>query len=143
MVSSAFWAFGTILQLGDGATSESFTAIAELLEVAPPQMSKESYEVTNHSSTNKFRERIPGLKDGGTLTFKANWLPNNATHDENTGILECFKDDVNHNWKLVLPDSLGTFSFSGHVTAYNPDTPLAGQGTLSCSIAISGEPTFA
>jgi predicted secreted protein len=142
MVSSAFWAFGTALQLGDGATSETFTSIAELTEIQPPQMTKESYDVTNHSSTNRFRERIPGLKDGGSLSFKANWLPNNATHDESTGLWECYKDNVNHNWRLVLPDSLGTVSFAGHLTALSPETPLAGQGTLSGTIVVSGEPTW-
>lgn len=142
MASSAFWAFGTQLQLGDGATPEAFTAIAELVDITPPTMSKDSIEVTNHSSTNKFREFIPGLKDGGSVSMKANWLPNNATHDESTGLMECFKDDVNHNWKLVLPDSLGTISFSGHVTAFNPETPLSAQGSLSCTIKLSGEPTW-
>lgn len=143
MASSAFWAYGTQLQLGDGAASEAFTAIAELVDAVPPAMSKDSIEVTNHSSTNRFREFIPGMKDGGSVSFKANWLPNNATHDESTGILECFKDDVNHNWKFVLPDSLGTFSFVGHVTAFTPETPLTAQGSLSCTIKISGEPSFA
>jgi predicted secreted protein len=142
MVSSAFWAYGTQLQLGDGATSEAFTAIAELNEIVPPAMTKDSIEVTTYGSTNRFREYLPGFKDGGTCSLKGNWLPNNATHDESTGLLECFKDDVNHNWKFVLPDSLGTISFTGHIVAFTPETPLTMQGTLSCSIKISGEPTW-
>lgn len=143
MASGAFWAFGSVLQLGDGATSESFASIAELTELQPPQMSKESIDVTHFGSTNRFKEYLPGMKDGGTVSFKANWLPNNATQDEATGVLEAFKDDSNHNWKLILPDTIATISFTGHVTAFNPETPLNAQGALSCSIKISGEPTFA
>jgi len=143
MASEAFWAFGTILQMGDGATSETFTAIAELTEINPPQMSKDSIEVSNHSSPSRYREFLAGMKDGGTVSGKGNWLPNNATHDENTGLLESFTDDSNHNWKLVLPDSLGTFSFVGHLTSFNPETPLTAQGALSFSIKISGKPSFA
>jgi predicted secreted protein len=143
MVSSAFWAFGTALQLGDGATSETFTSIAELTDINPPQMSKDSIEVTNHSSASRYREFLAGMKDGGSVSGEGNWLPNNATHDENTGLLESFTDDSNHNWKLVLPDSLGTFSFTGHITVLNPTTPLTAQGKIAFSIKVSGKPSFA
>lgn len=143
MASEAWWAYGTQLQLGDGATSEAFTAIAELTDLVPPAMSKDSIEVTTYGSSDRFREFLPGMKDGGSVSFKANWLPNNATHDESTGLLESFNDDDNHNWKLVLPNSLGTFSFTGHVTAFNPETPLTAQGALSCTIKITGKPSFA
>ena len=143
MVSSAFWAFGTKLQIGDGATSESFSDIAELNDIVPPNMTKDSIDITNHSSADRYREFMAGMKDGGTVSFKGNWLPNNATHDENTGVLESFNDDVNHNWRLVLPDSAGTFSFAGHLTSLNMETPLTAQATISGSIKISGKPTFA
>lgn len=143
MASSAFWAFGTVLQLGDGATSETFTSIAELSEIVPPNMSKESSDVTNHSSADRHKEFIPGLIDAGQVSGSGNWLPNNATHDENTGVLEAFLDHVNHNWKLVLPDSLGTFTFSGHVTALNYETPLTAQGKMSFTIKVTGKATFA
>jgi predicted secreted protein len=142
MGSNAFWAYGTILQMGDGATSESFANVAELTDINPPAMTKDSTEVTNYASPDRFREYIAGLKDGGSVSGEGNWLPNNATHDENTGLLASFNDDKNHNWKLVLPYSLGTFSFVGHVTAYTPTTPLASQGKLAFSIKISGKPAF-
>jgi predicted secreted protein len=142
MASNAFWAYGTVLQLGDGATSESFASIAELTDVNAPAMTKDSIEVSNYGSTDRFREYIPGMKDGGSVSFEANWLPNNSTHDESTGLLECFNDDVNHNWKFVLPDSLGTISFVGHVTAFTPTTPLTMQGKLACTIKVSGKPAW-
>jgi len=85
-------------------------------------MTKDSIEVTNYGSPDRFREYIAGLKDGGSLNAEGNWLPNNATHDESTGLLESFNDDSNHNWKLVLPDSLGTFSFTDHNTN-SPGSP--------------------
>jgi predicted secreted protein len=143
MASSAFWAFGSKIQLGDGATSESFADIAEVVDLVPPAMTKDSIDVTNHSSTNRWKEFIPGMKDGGSVSVKANWLPTNATHDGSTGVLEAFTDNVNHNWKIVLPDSLLTISFTGHITAFNPETPLTLQGSLSFTVKISGEPTFA
>lgn len=142
MTSSAFWAFGSILQLGNGATPEVFSAIAEITELVPPKMSKDSIEVTNHDSTNAWREFLPGMRDGGEVTLTANWLPTNATQDGTTGILESFTDDDNHNWKIIAPDTIITISFSGHVTAFEPELPMEEQGKLSVTIKISGPVTF-
>ena len=141
--SSAIWAYGSALQLGDGATSESFTSIAEIVELTPPQMSRDEIDVTSHSSSDGYREFIAGLRDGGEVSFKANWLPTNSTQDGTTGLLECFNDNVNHNWRVVLPSSLITISFSGFLTAFEPDLPLEEQAQLSGTIKVSGKPTVA
>jgi predicted secreted protein len=143
MTSSAFWAYGSVLQVGDGASPEVFTAVAEITELKPPNMSRDNIEVTTHSSSDGYREFIPGLRDGGEVSGVANWLPTNATHDEDTGILETFNDDELHNWRIVLPDTLATISFAGFLTAFEPDLPLDGQGKLSFTIKISGKATVA
>ncbi len=142
MTSSAIWAYGSILQLGDGATPEVFTAIAEITELTPPQMSRDDIDVTSHQSSDGYREFISGLRDGGEVSFKANWLPTNSTHDGTTGILETFNDDVNHNWKIILPNTLITIAFSGFLTAFEPDLPLEEQAQLSGTIKVSGKPTI-
>ena len=138
MSSESWWAAGTILQVSDGATPEVFTAVAEVVDVHPPHETKDSIEVTHHGSTSKYREYIPGLKDGGTLPLDVNWLLTNATHNKSTGLRKVFEGDSNVNMRLVLPDSLGTISFAGHITDWNPQTPLPSQGKLSISIKISG-----
>jgi len=139
MTSSAFWPFGTQLKLGDGATSESFTAIAEVKDITPPQMSKDSIEVTSQDSSNGWREFIPGWKDAGEVSFEGNWLPTNATHDGATGVLSVFEDDDNHNWQIVLPTAIGlTIAFTGHVTNFEPDLPLEDAGAISITIKVSG-----
>jgi predicted secreted protein len=139
--SSAIWAYGSKLQLGDGAASEAFSDIAEITELTPPQMSRDDIDVTSHSSSDGYREFISGLRDGGEVTGKANWLPTNATHDDHTGMLASFNDDSNHNWRIVLPNSLVTIAFRGFVTAFEPDLPLEEQAQLSFTIKISGKPT--
>ena len=140
MASSAFWAYGSTLQLGNGATPEVFTSIAEITELTPPAMSRDDIDVTNHGSADGYREFLPGLRDGGEVSCVANWLPNNATHDETTGLLESFNDDELHNWKIILPDTIATIAFSGFLTAFEPDLPLEEQGTLSFTIKVSGKP---
>ncbi len=141
MTSSAFWAYGSALQIGDGETSESFTSIAEVTELTPPSMSRDAIEVTSHGSADGFREYISGWRDGGEVSIVANWLPTDTTHDGTTGLLESYLDDEAHNWRVVLPDSLATIAFAGFLTAFNPDLPLTEQGKLSCTIKITGKPT--
>lgn len=143
MTSSAFWAYGSTLQLGDAATPEVFTSIAEITELTPPNMSRDSIDVSSNSSSDGYREFIAGWRDGGEVAVKANWLPTNATHDGTTGVLSSFNDNVNHNWKIILPDTLATISLRGHVKDFNPDLPLEEQGTLEFVIKVSGKPTIA
>ena len=142
-MSGAIWAYGSTLQLGDGATTEVFTSIAEITELTPPSMSRDDIDVTSHSSPDGYREFIAGMRDGGEVSFKANWLPTNATHDFTTGLGETFDDNVTHNWKIILPNSIVTISFSGFLTAFETDTPLEEQATLTGTIKVSGKPVIA
>jgi hypothetical protein len=143
-MTDAFWAYGSKLQLGDGDDPEVFADIAEIIELTPPAESRDDIDVSNMQSPNATREHIPGWKDGGEVTFKANWLPTNATHDSATGLRSIFGDNVNHNWKIVLPGSpaLLTISFAGHLNAFEPDLPLEEQGQLSGTIKVSGSVTY-
>lgn len=140
MASSAFWAYGSVLQLGNAATPEVFTSIAEITELVPPNMSRDDIDVTSHGSSDGYREFLPGLRDGGEVSAVANWLPNNATQDETTGILESFNDNDLHNWKIILPNTIATIAFSGFLTAFEPELPLEEQGKLSFTIKVSGKP---
>lgn len=136
MTSSAFWAYGSSLSL-DGVP------VAEITELTPPQMARDEIDVTSHSSGDGYREFISGLRDGGEVTFKANWLPTNTSHDGTTGLLASFNDNINHTWVVTLPGSLASVTFSGFLTAFEPDLPLEEQGQLSGTIKVSGKPTVA
>ena len=137
MTSSAIWAYGSILQIGDGAVSEAFTAVAELTELIPPQRSRDEIDVTSHQSPDGYREFIPGLRDGGEVAWKANWLPTNATHED---LLSQFDDNEVHNWRIYIPSVGKTLPFSGFLTAYEPDLPLEEQAQLGGTIKVSGKP---
>jgi len=141
MASNAFWAYGSKLQLGDGATSEAFTDIAEITDLTAFDMNRDVIDLTSHNSANGYREKMGGLRDAGSLGIKANWLPNNVTHFETTGIMAKFNADTLSNWKIILPGSIATFSFAGFASAIKGGTPLDAQGTLEFTVTISGKVT--
>jgi hypothetical protein len=141
-MTQAFWAYGSIIQLGDAATPEVFTAIAEITELDFLDMNRDKIVVTNHSSPDGYHEKLPGMRDAGKIAVKANWLPNNATQDETTGILSKFNDNVLHNMKIIAAGSIVTAAFAGYISDFKAALPLEKQGELEFSVEISGKPTI-
>ncbi len=50
-------AFGTVIKIGDGATSEAFTTILGVRNVQGPGRDMEIIDATSHSSSGSYRER--------------------------------------------------------------------------------------
>ena len=48
---------GTLLKIGDGEVSESFTAIAEVKDITRPGLSREFAEFTHQQSSGGYRVR--------------------------------------------------------------------------------------
>lgn len=144
MASNAWWVLGSSFKIGDGATPEAFTAVAEVMDIDGPSMTRDSIEVTNQStSSDGWREFIAGFRDGDTVTITANWLPTDTTHDGNTGLWEQFNDDDNHNYQIVLPTAIGlTIAFAGHLVDFPPTLPLEEQAQIEFGVKVSGAVTI-
>jgi predicted secreted protein len=138
-MSNAKWAYGSILQLGN-SDGTAFADVAEILELGLPKRSRDAIEVTNHDSEDGYYEGIPGMRDGGEVPFKANYLPTNTTQDETTGLLFSFNSDNVAYWRIVVPAFNLTFPFRGFLTAHEPDLPLKEQAQLSGTIKVTGKP---
>ena len=143
MASNAWWAYGSQFKLGDGASTEVFTAVAEVQDIDGPSMTRDSIEVTNQDSADGWKEYIPSWRDGDTVTITANWLPNDSTQDDATGMFSHFEDNDNHNYQIVTPTAIGvTVAFSGHIVNFPLRMPLTEQGQVEFQIKISGAVTI-
>lgn len=133
----------TVLKMGNGGSPETFTTIAEITSVTPPALSKDSVEVTNMDSPQRFREFIPGLKDGGEVTVEVNWLPGDPTHDASSGYVAQFMDDDNHNFQIdIASQPRVTWAFRGHISSISPEAPLDDKLSNTIVIKVSGPPTL-
>ena len=144
-MSNAWWAYGSELKIGDDGTAESFTKVAEIIDIGGPRMSRDVIEVTSQDSSDGYREFIPGLKDGGEVAISANWIPADETHDGSTGVLSKFEDDNLHNWQILTAEdgtAKLTINFKAIVTSFNVDLPLEEQAKLDFTLKISGKPTI-
>jgi predicted secreted protein len=131
-------AFGTQLQRGDGATpTEVFTAIANVTDITPPGIERETYDVTAHDSPEAWREFIGGLKDGGEVEIEVNYDPRD--HD---ALIADFADPNPRNYKVVWPNSLGNWAFGAILTNFEPEAPHDDKLAASVTFKVSGKPTI-
>lgn len=131
-------AFGTQLKRGNGASPETFTALANCTGITPPGISRETIDVTAHDSSTAFMEFLGGLKDGGEFSTDVNYNP--GQHDF---LLADLDDTAPRNYKIVFPDQLNTtWSFTGILTGYEPDAPYDDKLSATLTWKVSGKPTF-
>jgi len=117
---------GSILEVGDGASPETFTAIAEVTTITPGAMSTAAIETTHLLSPNAHKEKIPGLRDTGAFGIDGNWLPDNDTQsndDTPGGLVYLARTRAVRNFRIVLGNSGSpeiTWPFRGFIDNFQP-----------------------
>ncbi len=139
-MSDGYAAYGTLLKIGDAATGTAinYTTIAEVGDIDGPSMSVDTIEMTNHSSPGARKEFIPSLIDSGELSFPINFIPDDATHDDVTGIQKVMNDRAVWSWQMDFPDG-STVTFSAMVTKFGVKEPVAGKLSADVTLKISGQ----
>lgn len=135
---SNYAAYGTLLKLGG-------TTVAGVTNIGGPGLTLETIDVTNHSSTNAWREFVGGLKDGGEVSLDIVFDPAAATHrNASGGLLYLLTTRVSGSFSITFPDSGGTvWSFTAFVTSFEPSGAVADGLTASVTLKITGAPTLA
>jgi hypothetical protein len=141
-ISNSISAFGTLLKRGNGATPEVFTAIAEVGDIAGPQLKTQFEDATNHGSTNGFEESIPTTKSLGAITFPIGFIPSDATHSYSAGLVGDWYNKTKHNYQMVFPDST-TWTFACYVEQVSIKAPVKGQLGADITMRITGSPVLA
>lgn len=142
-MTSAISSFGTLLKIGDGGATESFTTIAEVKDIDGPSLEQGTEEVTTHSSTAGWREFIGTLLDGGEITFDVNLIIAGATHDASTGLIADLVAKTVRNFQLVFPDdATTTWEFAALVTSFAIGAPVEGGLGASITLKLTGQPTL-
>jgi predicted secreted protein len=144
-MTDAISGYGTLFQVGDAATPEVFTTIAEIKSISGPSLSLDTADATNMASTGGWREVIPTILNGGDITLEVNYDPADATLGAGSGgLIDDMENKTLRNFKLVMSDSgTTTWTFAGYVTAFSPDFSFDDVVTASITVTISGQPTLA
>jgi predicted secreted protein len=141
MASSAVSTFGITLEMETTEGSGSYVTIAELVECQTLNLTRDQIEVTNHDTSDNFKEMIKALCDQGELNFKANWIVANSGQNSSTGLLSDFLDDDKRRWKITLEPGVYITTY-GFLTKASSDGPVSAARQISGSLRAVGLPTF-
>lgn len=136
MTTPALAGYLTQLKRGDAATPEIFTLIAEVGDIAGPDLKSNMEVVTSHSSGG-MEESIPTTQSVGQVKFPVNFVPSNATHSNAAGLVKDWRLKTFRNFQMVWPDaSMCTFSAYVSEVAFKSGTkPVL---TADVTLDISG-----
>lgn len=134
-------ATGTLLQLGDAATTEVFTTIAEVLDISGPSIEVAEIDTTSHDNVG-FRTYIPTLADGGEVTFEIEYDLAAATHVETTtGLVAVTLNRTVRNWRIIPPGQGKRWNIRGFVSSFEASYPVGDKQTASITIKVVQAPT--
>lgn len=128
----AFFAQGAVFKIGS-------TTVAEVTSISGPNLTADTLDVTNHSSTNRYREFIQGLRDGGEITIEGNY-----TTASSALIVTQLNTATAVTVTVDLPTTPSTTRFTASVisTAFSTEAPVDGVIPFSASFKVSGQPTL-
>lgn len=129
--------FSAAFAIGDGAATEVFTAVAEVMSITPPGQTREAIDATHLTSANGYREFIAGMADGGEASIELNYTPS-----ESDVLIAALVAGVG-NFRITAPSGK-TLTFAGVCTAHSPGPMVVDDKmTLSATFKVSGRPTWA
>lgn len=116
---------------------DNYVHLSEIVNITGPGKTRETIDVTS-LDTEKYREFITGMRDGGTYTFTM--IFRRDTYDV---IDNDFEDDDAQSYEVFLPDSEETsFEFEGLVTELPLTIVPDDKITVDVSIKVTGEPVL-
>jgi hypothetical protein len=143
-MTEAISSFGTLMKIGDGQATETFTTIAEVLDINGLGISLDTEDATNHSSTDGWEEVIPTILRTDPITFTIQFIPTNATHSYSTGLIGDAASRTLRNFQIVFPDAAATtWTAACYVRKVSPSAPVAGKLTADVELKPSGKPSLA
>ena len=127
----------TAAGIGHGSTFLiGATAIAEVLSISGPNITRETVDATSMESATRHREFISGLRDAGEVSLELNY-----TEAGYTALKAEHDDDDAGSYSIDLANG-DTFDFSGFLTELSVEAPLDDKVTISASFKITGAVTY-
>lgn len=129
-------AFGTVLTW-DGENVASLTSINGV------EVTVDTIDVSNHESANAYKEYLPGLIDPGQITLEGQFEYTDTAGQH--AMITDLNARSSKTWTITFPTATGaTWTGTGFLTALKiGDATIDGAITFTCTIQITGKPTFA
>jgi hypothetical protein len=131
--------YGTVIEVETAPGSGTYFTLAETFQHTPPSDSIDMVEATHFGSTDRRREFISGLTDGGSASMQMNYNPGSATDV----FIRAWRapPGLARAIRTTFPNG-ATVAFSGLVESYETDVPLGDRMTASLSVKVTGAVTL-
>ena len=142
-VANALPAINTYLYLGTAVSPVTFgSPIANVGDYNGPSMSKSVVDVTSHSATVPWRQKVTTLIDGGDISLPLYFIPSDS---DMTALLTVFATNGASGiraFKLAFSDGVTTWHFSASISKWTMKEPVAGVVVADVTFSITGAVQF-
>jgi len=129
----AFIGYGAQIKVGQGDSPETFTAVADIMEITFGDMTTNVIPKTHLRSPGRHHEKIATIRDSGPISIKGNYRPGHGSQSHATpvdgflagrSLLELWESVTEANFIIELPDGSPAteLPFRGVVTKFQPGT---------------------
>ena len=116
-MSDAMSAQGTLIQR-QASGSGAFQTVAELRDITPPPLTRNSIETTSHNEPEE--TYVVGIRRKGELGFQIGYIPGGSNHG---GLEQSWVNGSRDVWKVIYPNN-AQWLFSGYLTNLGPSAPV-------------------
>lgn len=134
---------GTLFKIGDGASPEVFSTVAQMRSISGPSTTGVKQDITTHSTAGNWMEAAVVLNDPGTIGFPANYDSAEATHAFTTGVWNYFINLTPFNAVVDFPLTIGYLYFRCYTMGHSLDAPVDNILAVNMEFAITGAITAA
>ena len=142
MSASGYPAINTQLKLGNGASPEVFSVVANVSNWNPLPMSVDTVDTTSHSNTDPWSRFIPTVLNGGEITADIFFLPDQAGHKQ---LLTNMVNRGTYNWiaSFPIPSSSNVdYPFAAIIAGFAVTAQVKDAIKAQLKLKISGPITF-
>ena len=129
---------GTVVAKNTNATPLVFTTIAEMKDVTPPELSRNTFDAT--TQVLNIDTYVAGVLRRSGFTMELNALQTDASQDHLTGVLKSMITEPPpvEGWRITFPDTV-VWLMSGQVVNFRNLSPVDGLMSVSVTIRPTGK----
>ena len=150
--------FGTVLsRVSVVSSTDVYTAVGNIFDLSGPELERDDVELTVYDSGDRYREYIPGLREGGEITATLNLVSTAGTlqslyHSSAAGTSAgpagstgadngAYESNTASTWRIRGPN-LDTWRFAGYVKGIVQAQPIDDRRTWEVTWKITGRPVM-
>lgn len=130
----------TLLKLGNGASPQVYQVVANVGDITGPGYAGAVVDVTSHSTSVPWRQKIVTLLDAGQISCKLYFIPGDLGHQT---LFNQFTQRTLQGYQLSYPDTNhSTVTFNAYISKFSITATVAGVIEAAVTFDVVSEPSF-